>query len=195
MGAALIGAAGGVLSNRASAKSAAKSIGFQREMAQNAHQYEVADLRKAGLNPILSAGGSGARASGGAQYVAKNVLENTVSTALAARRQNQELRNMEATEALTTKQTEVAQNAADTSSWPAFLNRSKTDLALKGLQTFEDVIGNDVFTNSAKNKSEQIKNSVTSMPSGLSSWAQKQWRKLQKSRERNDPTKSPQNRK
>jgi len=33
---------------------------WQREVAQNAHTWEVSDLRKAGLNPILSAGGKGA---------------------------------------------------------------------------------------------------------------------------------------
>lgn len=32
----------------------------QKEFAQNAHQWEVADLQKAGLNPALSAGGSSA---------------------------------------------------------------------------------------------------------------------------------------
>lgn len=38
---------------------------YQKEFAQNAHQWEVQDLEKAGLNPILSSGGGGASASGG----------------------------------------------------------------------------------------------------------------------------------
>jgi len=33
---------------------------WQREVGTNAHQWEVGDLRRAGLNPILSAGGKGA---------------------------------------------------------------------------------------------------------------------------------------
>lgn len=33
---------------------------WNKEFAQNAHQWEVADMEKAGLNPILSADGSGA---------------------------------------------------------------------------------------------------------------------------------------
>lgn len=43
----------------------AQSNAYQKEFAQNAHQWEIQDLKKAGLNPILSAGGSGAVASGG----------------------------------------------------------------------------------------------------------------------------------
>lgn len=42
---------------------------FQKEFAQNAHQWEMADLKAAGLNPALTAtGGSGASASGGGSF-------------------------------------------------------------------------------------------------------------------------------
>lgn len=42
-----------------------QSNAYQKEFAQNAHQWEVQDLIKSGLNPILSADDSGAIASGG----------------------------------------------------------------------------------------------------------------------------------
>lgn len=43
----------------------AQNEAFQREMAQNAHQWEVQDLEKAGLNPIISAQGSSAASIAG----------------------------------------------------------------------------------------------------------------------------------
>ena len=51
--------AGGAANLAGSAVSAYFSWKHQKEVIQNRHQWEVEDMRKAGLNPILSAGGSG----------------------------------------------------------------------------------------------------------------------------------------
>lgn len=53
---------------------------FQREMAQNAHQYEVEDLKKAGLNPILSAMGSSAGSIAGSS-APQGTTAGNISTA------------------------------------------------------------------------------------------------------------------
>lgn len=41
------------------------NIAWQRDQLQNKHQWEVADLRKAGLNPILSASNASSAVSAG----------------------------------------------------------------------------------------------------------------------------------
>lgn len=50
--------------NTFSAQQAQKQMDFQERMSSTAHQREVEDLRKAGLNPVLSANGGASSPSG-----------------------------------------------------------------------------------------------------------------------------------
>ena len=69
----LIGGVGQYAANRETRQSTAKQIAFQERMSNTAHQRQVADLRKAGINPILSAKLGGASSPAGSSYTAGNI--------------------------------------------------------------------------------------------------------------------------
>lgn len=81
--AALAKVGGDLASSALGLYASSKAWRRQREAAQNAHQWEVEDLRKAGLNPILSAtGGSGASAGSASVPAGLGVdLGGAISTA------------------------------------------------------------------------------------------------------------------
>lgn len=86
IGGSILGSlAGGIFGNKSSAKEAQKAREWQEMMANTAHQREVADLRAAGLNPILSAtGGSGAATpSGAAATNQHDVISPAIASALS----------------------------------------------------------------------------------------------------------------
>lgn len=70
--------------NEANSAEAQKNRDFQERMSSTAHVREVADLRNAGLNPILSAtGGNGASSPLGSTAVSQNTKPNRGELAVA----------------------------------------------------------------------------------------------------------------
>lgn len=68
---------------------AQNQMDFQENMSNTAHQREVSDLQKAGLNPTLSAGGNGASSPGGASATMQPLSMDAISPLIAMKQLEQ----------------------------------------------------------------------------------------------------------
>lgn len=97
----LFSAFGASNQNKAAQKAAQAQMDFQREAAQNQYSWAMADMKRAGLNPILAYKQGGSGTLGGSSYTPVNVgaaaatgASQTASSAVALRRSAAETKNI-----------------------------------------------------------------------------------------------------
>lgn len=117
IGASVIGglfsAFGASQQNKAAKKAAQRQMDFQRNMYENRYAMTMADMKRSGLNPILAYQQGVGGTPGGSSYSPVNVgagagaaIQGGITSAIAVRRQKQELANMQAQQDLVKAQRE-----------------------------------------------------------------------------------------
>lgn len=136
--------------NAYNAKEAQKNRDWQERMAKNAHQYEVEDLIKAGLNPVLSAGGQGAFVGSGAVASGQKAVADNTRAQVAMALLNNALYSAGNVAASSAKAAGEAGNSkAAVATWKDYVNWAMKAVGL-GIAGARTVISWKNIRNSAK---------------------------------------------
>lgn len=138
---------GSLFTNAASAKQASANRAFQEEMSDTAHQREVADLKAAGLNPLLSVNSGASVPSGSVAPVVNPGASDPMSEVKSL----QQMKQVDA-------QTDAIKASAQASRAQAALASANSAKAIADLPTHKlEGSVSDAIINSAKHAGDVIK--------------------------------------
>lgn len=151
------GIAGDIYSGKQMQAASKDQMAFQERMASTQHQREVADLKAAGLNPMLSGtGGAGAAAPSGSSYDVPDYGER-LSSALQLKLQKTQIDNINAQTANTNAQTAqtVQATAKEAAGKPYWEKSASLDLEKK-LQEIDSLETGERLTAAEAHKAQLL---------------------------------------
>ena len=107
----IINAVGGIWANNQNSAAAALDRDFQREVLQNRNQWQAEDLKKAGINPILTAGSPSSATGSNASISMQNPLSGLADGLTSA--MNLDLQERQLKKDLKIGDSVIAKNYAD----------------------------------------------------------------------------------
>lgn len=137
------GLLGTTISNVMSSNEASKNRDFQERMSNSAHSREINDLRNAGLNPILSALGSGASTPTGATASINDIgpgISKGMDTAIAIKNMNKDFQLKDAnidgiSASAANTRADTANKSAERDLMNAQINSAHYDAEMKAAQS------------------------------------------------------------
>lgn len=156
-------AVGSLISSAGNYYAAERAWKHQKEYAQNAHQWEVEDLKKAGLNPILSAGGSGAPMTTAPMAQFDNPLSGYTSAKMLKKQTEADTQQKDTQSRVNS---ETAKNIAQSTGQEQELFKFKKDAAMWNAKTAEQnylnakempaVFRSQVYSNNSSAQAREI---------------------------------------
>jgi len=153
-GSAMLGFFGQKRTNEQNREMAREQMAFQERMSSTAYQRSMADMRKAGLNPLLAYQQGGASSPGGATARMDNEVEAAASGAKDALRLKSELKSMASSRELMYNQARLAANASAREA--ANVQVLERDQVLKELQANILTLQIPALVNSARVSGTQL---------------------------------------